>query len=51
MACITLTKGRKLPCRGGKSGFRSVGFAVWEDGLITGTDGEVATLPVGLTDV
>lgn len=51
MACITLTKGRKLPCRGGKSGFRAVGFAVWEDGLITGTDGEVATLPVGLTDV
>ena len=51
MACITLTRGRNLSCRGGKSGFKAVGFAVWEEGLITGTNGEVATLPGGLTEV
>lgn len=51
MACSTLSKGRKLPCKGGNGGFKAVGFAVWEEGLISGTNGEVATLPVGLTEV
>lgn len=52
MACTTLTKGRLLPCRGGANGgIKAVSFAVWEEGLITGTNGEVATLPVGLTNV
>ena len=50
--CVTLTKGRKLACRtNSSSGFKAIGIAAWEDGLITATDGEVETLPVELTDI
>lgn len=52
MACVTLTKGRKLACRTNASaGFKAIGIIPWEDGLITATDGEVATLPASIASI
>lgn len=48
MACITLTKGRKLPCKGGNGGIKAVGFQVYNStNLITSTTGSVSTIPTG----
>lgn len=50
--CVTLTKGRKLSCRANASaGFKAIGLVAWEDGLITGTDGEIASLPAEITAI
>lgn len=49
--CITLTSGRKLPCKGGAGGFRAIGLLPWENGLVTGADGEVASLDAGITAI
>lgn len=51
MSCITLTKGRKLPCKGGNGGFRAIGLAVWENNLVTGVNGAVSGLTTGLTAI
>lgn len=46
--CITLSKGRKLPCKGGNGGFKAVGFQVFNSSaLIASTTGSVSTLPTG----
>jgi len=48
MACITLSKGRKLPCKGGNGGFKAVGFQVWDSAnLIASTTGSIDTIPTG----
>lgn len=50
--CVTLTRGRKLSCRANASaGFKAIGLVAWEDGLITGTDGEIASLPAEITAI
>lgn len=51
MACNrNLSKGRKLACVGGRSGFKAFSIAEWsKTSIITGTSGIVSTLPVGLT--
>lgn len=49
MACITLSAGRKLPCKGGSGGFKAVSFVPFEEGLVDQTAGEVPTLNVGIT--
>lgn len=51
MACQTLTSGRKLPCKGGVSGIKAVSFVTYEKGLLTLTDGELASIPSGVTAV
>lgn len=50
--CITLSRGRKLACKGGTGGLKAISFAVW-NGLntVVATAGEVATLPTGMTAV
>lgn len=48
MSCINLTKGRKLPCKGGNGGLKAISFYEWDSAnLITSTDGLVSTLPGG----
>lgn len=47
MSCVTLTKGRTIPCKGGAGGIKAVSFVPWSSGLITSTNGEIATLPAG----
>lgn len=48
MSCTNLTKGRKLPCRGGNGGLKAVSFYVWDSNdLITSTAGLVTNLPGG----
>lgn len=50
MACISLTGGRPLPCRtASSSGIKAIGIIAFEEGLITGTAGEVATMPSAIT--
>lgn len=49
--CITLSNGRKLPCKGGSGGFKAVSFLPFSEGIVSGTLGEVATLGVGITAV
>ena len=49
--CVTLSKGRRLPCRGGNGGFKAVGFLPWSEGLVSGTNGEVATLSGSIADI
>lgn len=51
MECITLTKGRKLPCKGGAGGFRAIGLLPWKNGLVTGAEGEVAELGLDITAI
>ena len=52
MSCVTLSKGRLLACKGGAGGLKAVSFGVWSNtAIVTATNGEVATLPVGLTAV
>jgi len=47
-SCITLSKGRKLACKGGQGGFKAVGFQVYDSlNLITATTGSISTLPTG----
>lgn len=49
MACFTLTSGRKLACRSNATGgFKAIGLAVWEDGLITAADGAVTAIDESL---
>lgn len=43
--CMTLTKGRKIACKGGNGGIKAVGFVPFEENLITGTAGEIPTFP------
>ena len=50
MSCITLTSGRKLPCKGGSAGIKSIGLLPWENGLVSGVDGEVTDL-TGITSI
>lgn len=46
--CVTLTKGRKLPCKGGNGGFKAVGFQVYDSlNLVSATTGSVSTIPSG----
>ena len=49
--CVTLTSGRKLPCKGGSGGFRAVGFLPWSNGLVVGTDGVVESLDPAVTAI
>lgn len=52
MACISLTGGRALPCRSNsRSGIKAIGVIAFEEGLISGTAGEVSTFPVAITEV
>jgi hypothetical protein len=48
---MTLTKGRKLPCKGGVAGVKAISFIPWQEGQIVGTDGELATFPSGISTV
>lgn len=48
--CITLTQGRRLPCKGGIGGLKAISFGVWEDGLLTDVAGEISSMGT-LTDV
>lgn len=48
--CITLSKGRRLPCKGGNGGFKAIGLAAFSAGTITATGGE-ATVPSGFTSI
>lgn len=50
MACITLSKGRKLKCKGGNGGIKAVSFVPFDSAaLINVIAGEVATLPGTIT--
>lgn len=49
--CVTLTSGRKLPCKGGSGGFRAVGFLPWEDGLVVGDEGIIESLDPAITAI
>lgn len=50
MSCLTLSKGRKLACKTGTGGLKAVSFAVWSNATImTSTNGEIATIPSGIT--
>lgn len=50
MACITLSSGRKLACKGGNGGIKAVSFAPFDPAHpVVGTAGEVASLPAALT--
>ena len=49
--CITLSKGRKLPCKGGVGGIKALGIIPWSESQITYTAGEVTTFPASITDV
>lgn len=45
MACINLTSGRDLSCLGmNRGGIKAVGFIEYQEGLISATAGEVASL-------
>jgi hypothetical protein len=49
--CITLSAGRKLPCKGGNGGIRAIGLAPWDSAsIITGVDGEVSAM-TGVTEI
>ena len=50
MSCVTLTKGRKLPCKGGTGGIKAISFIPWVENQLTITAGEIATIPVAITD-
>lgn len=52
MSCTNLSKGRKLPCKGGNGGLKAVGFAVWDgtDILVT-TGGTVSDIQSGITAI
>lgn len=48
MACVTLTKGRKLPCKGGNGGIKAVGFQIYDSlNTMVSTTGSVTTIPTG----
>ena len=50
--CVTLSKGRKLPCKSGTGGLKAVSFAPWSEGTImSGATGEIATISTGITSV
>lgn len=50
MACRSLSIGRSIPCIGGKSGFKAISISEYSrDNIITGTNGLVTSLPVGIT--
>lgn len=53
MPCTSLNSGRLLACKDNIAGIKAVSFSVWSGGsaTITGTTGEVPTLPAGLTAV
>lgn len=52
MACTSLSKGRKLPCRGGNGGLKAVGFAVWDSNdLVESADGVVSGITTGITAI
>lgn len=51
MACVTLTKGRKLPCRSGSSGMKAIGIIPFEDGLLELVDGELETIPASVEKI
>lgn len=46
--CVTLTKGRKLPCKSGMGGFKAIGLAPFQNNLLTGTLGEITSI-TGIT--
>lgn len=48
MRCINLTKGRKLPCKGGNGGLKAISFHIWDStDLVDSTNGVVSSLPGG----
>lgn len=50
--CVILTKGRRLPCKSGSGGLRAVSFAPWsEETVMSGSTGEVSSIPSGITNV
>lgn len=50
MACVSLTGGRELSCRSvSNSGVKAIGVIAFEEGLISGTAGEVASIPSSIT--
>jgi hypothetical protein len=49
MACLTLSKGRKLACKGGQGGFKAISITPWVEGLIVGATGSLTTMPAGLS--
>jgi hypothetical protein len=50
MSCVSLTKGRKLPCKGGVAGVKAISFIPWVENQIVSTTGELATIPAAITD-
>lgn len=52
MACVTLSKGRKLACRSNATGgFKAIGVVAWEDGMFDVTNGELETLPTEIVSI
>jgi hypothetical protein len=51
MSCDAITKGRLLPCKDSRIGIKLVDFAVYDGTVFTVSAQEIATLPVGLTEV
>ncbi len=50
MGCVTLTKGRKLPCKGGTGGVKAISFIPWVENQLSIVSGEVTTIPTAITD-
>lgn len=52
MSCVNPTKGRKLVCKGAGGGLKAVGFTSWSnENIVVATNGEVSTLPTGITSI
>ena len=49
--CVTLTKGRKLPCKNSLGGIKAIGLIPYAEGLLVDNAGEIATIPVGVTSI
>ena len=50
--CVSLSKGRKIACKEGSAGIKAVSFAPFDKAIVfTITAGEVATMPLGITEV